>query len=276
MTPQRCSFLLMMTLESLEEQYGLSFSIEVPELRIRLMQVDEFSWSKVHQHVLRQEAVSARELADTQQGVLHDTHDRTVTLRGDNLLRHKHEVFYLRTRFVRLGEMEVHFVSIEIRIVRRGYRQVQTERRVRQDLATVSHDTHLVKRRLPIKQDEVTILQMPLYAVTVLQLQVARPLHVAQVKARPIVTNDELGAWPLVRTHFNLGSQTLKVERSHGLTERKCHGDGLRHADDVDGKVGVTRDDSTRREVHTLSHKVATQPSVLTLQARSDGLDGLL
>ncbi|GIX63994.1 CDP-glycerol:poly(glycerophosphate) glycerophosphotransferase, putative [Babesia caballi] len=171
----------------------------------------------------------------------------------------------LGARLVTLREVQVHLVTVEVRIVGRGNREVQPEGREGQYLASVTHDTHFVQRGLTVKENEVTVLKVTLNSVAVFELEVTRTLDVPQVKAGAVVANDKLGARPLVGAHFHLLTQTLKVQRSHRLAKGQRHRNGLWHADDVDGQVRVSRDDSTRREVHTLAHEVATQTPVLAL-----------
>ena len=74
---------------------------------------------------------------------------------------------------------------------------------VAQQRAEGYHHGHLVKRGLPIEQHDISILQMPLHFVTWLQVDVTILAPVAQVKALPILPDDEAGpslAWRRVGT----------------------------------------------------------------------------
>ena len=62
---------------------------------------------------------------------------------------------------------------------------------VAQQRAEGYHHGHLVKRGLPVEQHDISILQMPLHLVTWLQVDVAILAPVAQVKALPILPDDE-------------------------------------------------------------------------------------
>lgn len=73
-------------------------------------------------------------------------------------------------------------------------------------------------------------------------------------------------------THHAL--QPRQVERRHALRERQYLRDVNRHADAVDGQVGVGRDDGAAAEVHALAGQVASEAALLALESLSQGADG--
>ena len=61
-----------------------------------------------------------------------------------------------------LRNVDVHFVSVEIGIVGRGAGEVQSERGVVEDADAVTHDGHLVQRRLAVEEDDVAVVDVAL------------------------------------------------------------------------------------------------------------------
>ena len=76
---------------------------------------------------LFEECVSFRHLADGAQRVLHDAHDGSVGLRRDDHAGHGCQLSDLGAGLERLGQMEIHLVSVEVSVVRSRH----TEKRVR-------------------------------------------------------------------------------------------------------------------------------------------------
>lgn len=68
-------------------------------------------------------------------------------------------------------------------------------------------------------------------------------------------------------------SAPVNVEGGDDLCEGHVGGDGARHADLVDGEVGVGGDDGAGREVHPLAHQVPPHAAFLALQPLLQGLE---
>jgi hypothetical protein len=85
-------------------------------------------------------------------------------------VRNSHDLFDLGMRLETLGHMHIHLVTIKICIIGRCYCQVQSERRVRKYLDFMAHDGHLMERGLSVEQDEISIAQMSLNFVSILQM----------------------------------------------------------------------------------------------------------
>mmetsp|Transcript_11507 Transcript_11507/g.29131 ORF Transcript_11507/g.29131 Transcript_11507/m.29131 type:complete len:250 (+) Transcript_11507:3288-4037(+) len=74
----------------------------------------------VHDKVLFEEGVALREEHGSDECVLHDAHDGAVALRRDDAARDEHELHDLRAGLVGLGDVKIHFVAVEIGVVRAG------------------------------------------------------------------------------------------------------------------------------------------------------------
>lgn len=72
---------------------------------------------QIHDLLLGQEGITHRKQIQSQQCVLDDTHDGGVVLWGDDLLRDVGNVLKFRYCFVGLGNVHVHFVTVEISVV---------------------------------------------------------------------------------------------------------------------------------------------------------------
>mmetsp|Transcript_63111 Transcript_63111/g.150780 ORF Transcript_63111/g.150780 Transcript_63111/m.150780 type:complete len:202 (-) Transcript_63111:1262-1867(-) len=111
----------------------------------------------VHDQVLLHVSVALRVLRARQQAILHDAHHGFVALRRHHLSRVQHHVFDLRPRLVRLSEMKIHLISVEVRVVRRRDCKIESQCRKRHYLGPVTHHAHLVQRWLAIEDDIISI-----------------------------------------------------------------------------------------------------------------------
>lgn len=68
-----------------------------------------------------QEDIPLGHFPDGCQGVLYNTHDRPVGLRGDDHPGYQGQVRDLSLGFQGLGQVEVHLISIKVSIVWSGY-----------------------------------------------------------------------------------------------------------------------------------------------------------
>jgi len=78
---------------------------------------------------LIEERVPSRHLIHGGQRVLHDTHDRTVGLWGDDHTGYRRELTDLSPCLEGLREMKVHLVTIKVSVVRGRYTQVHSTHR---------------------------------------------------------------------------------------------------------------------------------------------------
>ena len=93
-------------------------------------------------------------------------------MRGYNLLRDCHDFFDFGLRLHRLWNVHVHFISVEVCIVGSGNTQVKSESLEIKDFYAMAHHGHFVQRRLPIKNDVIVVLEMPLNDVARFKMRV--------------------------------------------------------------------------------------------------------
>ena len=92
--------------------------------------------------------------------ILNNTNNRLAVSRRDDLERNRGDFCEFRRRLITLRNVGIHFITIEICVIRGGYRYIQTECIERKNLTAVSHHRHAVKRRLSVKQDNVAVSQV--------------------------------------------------------------------------------------------------------------------
>ena len=227
----------------------------------------------VHEDVLRDERVALGDQAAREKRVLHDRHHRLVRLRGHDHLRHHHQLLHLRARLHALRQVHVHLVAVEIRVVRRRHRDVHPKSGVGHDPNPVTHDGHLVQRRLTVEEHAVAVDHVPLHLVPVLESLVALAFHEPKVQALAILADDVLGpslARGRVRAVLDELTQALDVVRGHRLRVGHVESDRPRDAELVEHQVGVGRDHRARRKVNALTHQVTPNPASLTLETLGD------
>lgn len=122
--------------------------------------------AQVHRHVSLEENVAVGEDGGAEQSILYQTNDRTIRLGGDDLLRNVHDLEQLSLRLVRLRDVHVHLVSVEVGVVGRGDAKIQAERLVTHHANPVGHHTHLVERGLTIEDDNIAVIDVTLDSVS--------------------------------------------------------------------------------------------------------------
>ncbi len=83
---------------------------------------------------------------------------------------HAHEIDRLGARFLGLGNMQIHLVAVEISIVRSAHTFVETEGPPWTNLGVMAHNTQLVKRRLAVEEDNVSVFQVSLHRIANLEV----------------------------------------------------------------------------------------------------------
>ena len=76
---------------------------------------------------------------------------------------HLHEQTRFRSGFFPLRDMQVHLVTVKVRIVRWAYGRVEPEGFVRKNPYSVSHYRHSVKAGLPVEEHNVAVSEMSLH-----------------------------------------------------------------------------------------------------------------
>ena len=79
---------------------------------------------------------------------------------ADDVLGNGGNVLQLHCRLVRLRDVRIHLITIEICIVRASDEHVQTESLVGENLDPMRHHRHFVQRRLPVDQERVARAKM--------------------------------------------------------------------------------------------------------------------
>mmetsp|Transcript_1042 Transcript_1042/g.3835 ORF Transcript_1042/g.3835 Transcript_1042/m.3835 type:complete len:222 (+) Transcript_1042:3-668(+) len=205
------------------------------------------------------ERFSRSHFSAPQKRILHDGHNRLVRLRRYDHFRYHHQLGNFRSRFVRLRQVHVHFIAIEIGVVRRRHGDVHTKRRVRHDAHSVSHDTHFVQRRLTVKQNHVVVLHVSFNAIPKLQLLLRRFLQKSQIQTLAVFANDVLGArfprrW--VRSILHQSRQLVDVVRRNCFRVRHIQSNRPRNAELIQHQVWIGRDDRSRGKINALPHQV--------------------
>jgi len=127
---------------------------------------------KLHDKLLLNEGVPKREEHDTQQGVLHDTHNWLVILGRDDLVGDSHDLLDFSLGLIGLRDMHVHLISVEVSIVRSSHREIQPESTEGKHFHTMSHERHLMEGGLTVEDHIVIVLEMSLDLVAGLDVLV--------------------------------------------------------------------------------------------------------
>ena len=131
----------------------------------------------------------------------------------------------------------------------------------------MTHDGEFVQTWLSIEQSDVTVDHMSLDYITHTQaVGNSSSVPKLQVLLEPITTcSNVVGTWVDVATIPNRLLEPVDVmsRDAFGICEDLC--DSFGHRDFVNSQVGIGRDDSTTREVNTLSGEVTTEAALLAL-----------
>lgn len=98
---------------------------------------------------------------------------------------------------------------------------------------------------LPIEQDVVTVLQVPLNFVADFQVNIGSVAKQREVDLSFIVPYDVLRTRPLIWTIFYQSPKHFDVLRGDGLWYGKTCGNCNRYAELVKGQIRIWRDHST-------------------------------
>ena len=168
--------------------------------------------------------------------------------------------------------MQIHFVSVKVRVIGLGRTDVQSEGRVGQHLDAVALHGALVQRRLPIEEDVVAVNHVAVNNVALVEVD-----HVGvdvPQRDHPLLLLDEdrLGT-RVFRAVADVHHQAVAVVGRHDFGLREVCRNLFRNSELVDVNVGVGRDDGAGGEVDTLAHQVATHAAGLGAQTRLERLE---
>ena len=187
-----------------------------------------------------------------------------------------HQVDRLRPRLLRLRAVDVHLVAVKVRVVRRAHALVEPQGPPRHHPRAVSHDGHLMQRRLTVEQQHVAVVQVPFDHVTVLELARHAPaVAVFEVLGTPRFEADKVGARVLVHAVANALADHLDVVPGHHLRVGHHLRDVQRDPNLVDAKVGVRGDDGAAAKVHSFSRQVSSEAALFPLESLHEPSEGL-
>lgn len=137
----------------------------------------------------------------------------------------------------------------------------------------MTHNTHLVKGRLPIEQHNVVIGKVALDDPPVRQEQFALVANVAQINPGAIGPNDVLRSRMLRGAVRHQLGEVCMIERSdpdrHGQIHRHAPG----HTHLMDPQIGIGGNDRPSRKIDSFPHEIATQSTFLGLQPLRNGFE---
>ena len=178
--------------------------------------------------------------------------------------------------------MEVHLVTVKVRVVGRTDTEVEPEGLSFHDPDTVGHHGHPVQRRLPVEQDDISVHELPLDGESLFEILCEELGVVGGDPHLPLIGLDDVVDSGLVLSILGplLGSAPdhltdgLDVGGVDVNGDRELPGCGDGDSDVVDGQHRVGGDDGTCREVHTLTRQVGSETTLLTLEPLSQSLQG--
>ena len=177
--------------------------------------------------------------------------------RRDQVVLDSHELECFHSGFFSLGNVDVHFVPIEVCVIWRTTALVESERSPRQDASAVTHDGYPVQGRLAVEQYSVAVNEVPEYNVSNLEILGDFLLAPAQVllQTRAVGGADDavIRPWPLSWTIGHHGLEARHVVGSYTLGVGKIHRNEQRDGDLVNTEVGIGGDYCAAAVVHTLA-----------------------
>ena len=202
-----------------------------------------------------------------EQRVLHEADDRTAGGRRDRDAGDRHQRPDLGQRHPG-GRVEVHLVAVEVRVVRRGCRQVEAEgQSVLHHAHAVAHQAVAVQRRLPAERHPVAVPERP---------QDGAPGGYADAgKGRRtldavLVDDVDRRAGREGRGAHDERDARVQVVPMDPLEHEHPVGDLARDPDLLERQRRVARDDRAGRQVRPLPEEVSADAPLLAAQP---GLD---
>ena len=178
--------------------------------------------------------------------------------------------------------MRVHLISIKIRIIRRSTIHIQTECLSRHYLHFVGHHTHSVKRRLSIELTPVSIHQMSIDDISILQYNTVS-VNIFQINMLRMCDSILviIHLRYLLSTRMNQRTspnQTVKlflVIFRNNLRNRKIHRDFHRNTIFINTNAWIHTNDSPSRKIHSFSHNIGPNTTLLSFQSLTNHFEGL-
>lgn len=202
---------------------------------------------------------------------MEELNDRRIRTRTNDLTHNARELTELRSGRNALRHVHIHFVTVEVSILRTGRRNVQTEGRLGKHTHAVAFHRSLVKRRLAVEEHNVAVDEVAMHDVALAKLNVLR-IDLAEIDGAIFLRElDGLGTWMLIGSIANLLHEAFAILRSHTFGEGEIRRDLRRNAEFVEINIGIRRNHRAGREVDTLTHQIAANTALLGSHA---GLEG--
>jgi len=222
----------------------------------------------VHRDVLGNLYTLARDTVRTRHRVLEQLNDRRRGTRRDDVTQDRGKA----TEFGRCGDglrhVHVHLVTVKVSVIRSGRRYVQAERGPRQNLDAMCLHRCLVERGLTVEEDDVTVDEVAVNNVTVVDVNRIR-VHIAETEHILVTLDvDGLGTGVASRSVANVSEESLTIVLVDRLGEGEIGCDFLRDTEFVQGNVRIGSDDRTGAEIHTLAHEVPADTTGLGTETR--------
>ena len=145
-----------------------------------------------------------RQEVSTRNVVVDTTDDRTAVSRGQDVLLDTHQDLRFSPSLLGLYHVQVHFIAVEVSVVRRTNGQVEPERVSLHDANFVHHHRHSVQGRLSVEDDDVAVDQVAL------NLQTGLGVAVSVQRGQSVLNTGSLFA-PLIERAATVGADHLKV-----------------------------------------------------------------
>ena len=135
----------------------------------------------------------------------------------------------------------------------------------------MTHHRWSMQTGLSVEQHRVSIYHMTMHNITILQAN-GTTVHIAQGDVFTILLFQYLGTRINFRAILYQFHQVITVAIIRHYRFGNIHGDFLRHTQLSNRQIGITRDDRAGAEIHTFSHKIASDTSIFTIQTTHDTL----
>ena len=216
--------------------------------------------------MVRDRVVSSCEEEHTGDVVVDTADDRTAETGRQDVFLDLEKDLCLSSCFFGLQDVHVHFVTVEVGVVRRTDGRVHPESLSREDLDIVRHDTHLVQRRLSVEENDIAVAQVPFDDPSVFDLLAeVFGIDVGDLDTAAVRTDHIVGARIVLAVH-DVVPEEFDVARRGCFRDRQDLGDRQRHADFIDTQVGFRRDDRTGGEIDTFTGERSSETAFFSFQ----------
>ena len=111
---------------------------------------------------MRKENIFLSQQIHRRNKILNRSNKRLARSTRERVRLDAHEHHRLRASFVCLWQMDVHFVAVEIGVVRSADAFVETESFPRHNFDLMTHHRLAMKGRLTVEKDDIAVVQMSL------------------------------------------------------------------------------------------------------------------